>query len=314
MCHLVELYSLAVVILHVFVIVVHELVLRTIVRIWLRRLHVADTARVPIAHLAQDVLVRVRGRVLAEDPRVAHNLIAVQTLVRVGDQELTDEIFRFRRNGGPWGRVEVILAALDLLKQGEVVLVVERWRSWEQNEENDSHAPEIAPILVRLLREDLGRHVSRRTARRRRQLLLVDEARQTEIRHLNDRRGEILLREEQILRLDIPVNDAKSVAVDQCVKDGRNDISSLSLREPLFLQDLIKQLDRETKKWTGWEGVHLHQKKNIIKKMIISKICGPEEPTISLKERNEMRLDDFHLTYNDSEILSCVPHLLASTP
>lgn len=38
------------------------------------------------------------------------------------------------------------------------------------------------------------------------------------------------------------MDDAELVAVDQGVKDGRNDVTSLCLRESLLLQDLIEQL------------------------------------------------------------------------
>lgn len=41
-----------------------------------RRLNMADTAGVPIAHLLQNVLIGCRWRVLAKDPRVLLDLLA----------------------------------------------------------------------------------------------------------------------------------------------------------------------------------------------------------------------------------------------
>ena len=66
---------------------------------------------------------------LTKNPGVRHDLLAVEPLVRVGDEQLTDEVLGLRGDGCPGRRVEVILAALNLLKELEVILVVERWGS-----------------------------------------------------------------------------------------------------------------------------------------------------------------------------------------
>ena len=79
-------------------------------------------------------------------------------------------------------------------------------------------------------------------SRRRRQRLLVDEARQTEVRHLDDGRGEVLLSEKKVFGLDIAMDDAQFVAVIQGVENGRNNITSLRLSEPLSLEDLVEKL------------------------------------------------------------------------
>ena len=66
---------------------------------------------------------------LTKNPGVRHDLLSIEALVRVGDEQLTDEVLGLRGDGRPRRRVEVIFAALDLLKELEVVLVVERWGS-----------------------------------------------------------------------------------------------------------------------------------------------------------------------------------------
>ena len=58
-----------------------------------------------------------------------HDLLSVEALIGVGDEQLTNEVFGFRGDGRPGRRIEVILAALNLLKELEVILVVERWGS-----------------------------------------------------------------------------------------------------------------------------------------------------------------------------------------
>ena len=58
---------------------------------------------------------------------MVHDLLAIQSRLRIRHEYLADEIFSFWRNGGPGGRVKVILAPLDLLKECEVVFIVEGW-------------------------------------------------------------------------------------------------------------------------------------------------------------------------------------------
>ena len=171
-----------------------------------------------------------------------HDLLSIEALVGVGDEQFTDEVLCLRGDGRPRRRVEVILAALNLLKELEVILVVERWGAREQDEEDDGHAPEIASIFVRLLGKNFGCDVTWRAARCGRQLFFVDEASEAEVRYLNDRLGEVLLREEQVLGLDVPVDDAKLVAIDKGIKDRCNNVTSLCLRKSFLLQDLIEQL------------------------------------------------------------------------
>ena len=66
---------------------------------------------------------------LTKNPGVRHDLLSIEALVGVGDEQLTDEVLGLRGDGRPGWRIEVILAALNLLKELEVILVVERWGS-----------------------------------------------------------------------------------------------------------------------------------------------------------------------------------------
>jgi len=54
-----------------------------------------------------------------------HDLLAVEARLRVSHEDLTNEVFGFRRDRSPGRRVEVILAALNLLEEREVIFVVE---------------------------------------------------------------------------------------------------------------------------------------------------------------------------------------------
>ena len=66
---------------------------------------------------------------LTKNPGVRHDLLSIEALVGVGDEQLTDEVLGLRGDRCPGRRVKVILAALNLLKELEVILVVERWGS-----------------------------------------------------------------------------------------------------------------------------------------------------------------------------------------
>ena len=60
---------------------------------------------------------------------MAHDLLAIQTRLRICYKYLADEVFGFVGNGGPGGRVKVILAPLDLLEERKVVFIVEGRRA-----------------------------------------------------------------------------------------------------------------------------------------------------------------------------------------
>ena len=58
---------------------------------------------------------------------MVHDLLTIEARLRIRHKYLADEIFGFWGNGGPGGRVKVILAPLDLLEQSEVVFIIEGW-------------------------------------------------------------------------------------------------------------------------------------------------------------------------------------------
>ena len=60
---------------------------------------------------------------------MTHDLLTIQARLWICHKYLADEIFSFRRYGGPGGRVKVKLAPFDLLEQSEVVFIVEGWRA-----------------------------------------------------------------------------------------------------------------------------------------------------------------------------------------
>ena len=104
---------------------------------------------------------------MAEDPWVIIDLLGAESNVRVSDEKLADEVLRLSRDRGPGWCIEVVVASLDLLEESEVVLVVERWGTRKQNEEDDADTPIIDAGVVGSLVEDLWRYVPRRTACRR---------------------------------------------------------------------------------------------------------------------------------------------------
>ena len=94
-----------------------------------RVLRLANAARVPVSHLIEDVGVRgLRPPRLTQDPGMIRDLVTGHASVRVGYEQSRDEILSLGRNRTPTSFIEVVSAGFDLLKQREVVFVVE-WRS-----------------------------------------------------------------------------------------------------------------------------------------------------------------------------------------
>ena len=109
--------------------------------------------------LEHDTLVELLGH-----PWVLTHLLAVESHVGVSHQDLLDEILGLLGHAAPGVYVEVILASLDLLEECEVIFLVEWGSSREKDESNDTDAPEVASLSVRLLLEHLWGDVSRSSA------------------------------------------------------------------------------------------------------------------------------------------------------
>ena len=178
-------------------------------------LYSANAARVPVAHFGKDVcIIHWLGAMLAQNPRMAHDLLACRSRLWVGHQKLTYEVFGFSWYGSPRRVIEVVVDSLDFLEEAEIVFVVERWLSGKQYEENYSKAPEITSLIVWFLFENFGRDIARGTTRGRSELCFIDKAGQAEISDLDDGLVQVFAAKEQVLRLYVSVNDAKLVAVD----------------------------------------------------------------------------------------------------
>jgi len=107
--------------------------------------------------------------------------------------------------------------------------VVERREPAEQDVENDAQAPEVDGLVVRLVFEHLGRHVTGRTARRRHGLAFgAAVLGQTEIRDL-DGTVRFLRQIQQVLRLQVPVHNANVVQVRNRGRYVANEIRGLLL-------------------------------------------------------------------------------------
>ena len=161
--------------------VIHKGVFSLVIRSGLSWLWVSDTARVPVAHLLQDGLICGRGQALAQDPWVLHDLIATQTRVWVSNEQFANKVLGAIRDRGPGRRIEIVLTLLNLFEERKVVLIIERWRSRKQDEEHDANAPKVAGLLVWTLLENLRSYIAWCATGRRGQLLVIDEASQSEV-------------------------------------------------------------------------------------------------------------------------------------
>ena len=56
--------------------------------------------------------------------------------------------------------VKIILASLDLLEEGEIVFLIERWGSREKDKSDDTDAPEITLFTIWQLLKDFGSYIA----------------------------------------------------------------------------------------------------------------------------------------------------------
>lgn len=74
---------------------------------------------------------------------MTHDLLAIEALVWVCHKQFADEVLRLSRDRLPSCRVKVILTSFDLLKEGEVVFIVEGWVTRKEDEKDDANAPKV---------------------------------------------------------------------------------------------------------------------------------------------------------------------------
>ena len=199
--------------------------------------------------LLQSLLIDIQHLVAEVDlePFVLEHLAAGQTLVRLTNKQVTDEVLRLNTDGVPSSIVEVVLALLDEVEKFDIILVIEGERAGQEDKSHNADAPAVALLVVPLLLEDLGSDVAGRSARRAGEgLLLVvtsrEEPRQTEIGKLDRAEVEFRGRNEHVLGLDVAVHDAHVVDVADRVDERLDAVAGISLRELVQLEDLLKEL------------------------------------------------------------------------
>mmetsp|Transcript_46230 Transcript_46230/g.133159 ORF Transcript_46230/g.133159 Transcript_46230/m.133159 type:complete len:224 (+) Transcript_46230:372-1043(+) len=137
-------------------------------------------------------------------PRVLPHLWDGQPPGRIRVQNACDKVGEFRRNE-VW---KLISSAQDQTVQHRRVGILEREVATDEGEQNDAAAPHVASLRgVSVTRDHLRRRVARGPTRRAEQLALAKGVAQAKV---DDLYVPVAV-QQQILRLQVPVNDAKLV-------------------------------------------------------------------------------------------------------
>ena len=164
-------------------------------------------------------------------------LLTRQSLVRIRDQELLDQVLALGRDVGELDVVEVELSAGDLLQKLIHALALERQVSAQKCVEDDTEGPDIRLPPVQVL-DHFWRHVVRRTGKLG-QCALFGDSGQAEINQTNL----IIDCHHDVLGLDISVNDIQSVTVIDCLEELTHVEGGKTFREVLIRLrgDLIEE-------------------------------------------------------------------------
>ena len=168
-------------------------------------------------------------------PGVLLDLGGGEALVGVGLEDLVDQVDALR--GKALGHLE--LAAQDFLVQLRSGLVFKRQIAGHHGEKDDAARPDIDPRTVVLQPVDhLRCCVAGRATGRFQHLTLLVGVAEAEI----DQSNILLMVEEQVLRLEVPVNDAQLVEVLDAADDLLEEFAGFGLLELLLLHDVVEEL------------------------------------------------------------------------
>ena len=196
---------------------------------------------IPLSHLEKVTHIATL-LVIAADPRVLEHLVGSHALLGISHKNLLDQLDGALRHGLPDVIVKIVLALLDELEEYEVVIVVERRHSTEEDVEHNTDTPVVTLLTVGFLLQDLRGDIAWGTTGGLGHGLLTDETGQTEVSHLDHGSGKIFGSQQQVLGLDVSVDDAKGVAVLESINDRSNDVTSFFLGELLSLHEHIEEL------------------------------------------------------------------------
>ena len=114
-------------------------------------------------------------------PRVLHHLFTCHSFFRLFHEKFAHKVFALLRMGLPVFLLKLVLAGLNLTKEGVLVLV-EEWRlSRQEHESNNADAPIITFFTVWFLSKYLRSNVSRSSASSVGQLVRLELASKSEV-------------------------------------------------------------------------------------------------------------------------------------
>lgn len=177
---------------------------------------------VPIFHLTQTTDISLVA--VFSYPWMLHDFIWTETTFWVFDKEFANHVLCLVTDFLKSWRIKIEVYILDLLEKHKVIFIVEWRTSTEQNEKDNSNGPVVTCFGVRQLLKNLRGNIAWSTTCGLSELVFLDSACKSEIRHFNYRNSWVFGREKQILGLDISVYNSQGVAVLDCVHDWHNQL------------------------------------------------------------------------------------------
>ena len=164
------------------------------------------------------------------------------SLVLVLLQAHTNEVFGVVRYVLPVPIIEGDLLVADVLIDPVEVLAVE-WRPpTQQLVDDDAEAPDVDLLAVSVVLHELGRHVQRRAQDQIQPLVLLELLRKSQVRNLDVEAVVVLLHEQDVLRLHVPMRDRLQMHVVQSEHYLTYNVGRLTLRETVQLRQSIEEL------------------------------------------------------------------------
>lgn len=177
-------------------------------------------------------------------PWVAADLEGGGPSIWIGIQHAGDQALSFGGHPQPRRGVQIDVGLLDRAEYIEVGWSCEGKETAEEAVEDDAHGPHVGFLVVRITDHDFGGHVERAASHFVQKGTVGERDGKAKVGELDLNRlvGQRRFADENILKLDISVDDARPMAMIH----GRGKLpkrgTCVKLRKPATLDDLVEQL------------------------------------------------------------------------
>lgn len=174
------------------------------------------------------------------DPCVVECFLSCQSNICCSLKESANQIFRIVADLSPHIALHLVLAVQNIVNDILIRLTSEWWFTAQHDEHDDTHGPHVTLGGVTTF-QHFWRNVVRCSIWLVHDLIGVHSLGQPEINEL-DVRVIVLLIQQKVLRLDIPVANPVLVQITHCIKGLLHDATCLRLSQMLLLGNVVKEL------------------------------------------------------------------------